>query len=104
MMNLSAILLEIEPSKLKLFLYMYVFVHFVFSPGESFLFCLIFKNKLTIYFWLCWVFVAVHRLSLVEASGSYYSSFCCTGFTLWWLLRLWRAIGHVSVGSCSVGS
>ena len=33
MMSLSAILLEIEPSKLKLFLYMYVFVcTFCFLP------------------------------------------------------------------------
>ena len=23
------------------------------------------------YFWLCWVFIAVHRLSLVVASGGY---------------------------------
>ena len=23
-----------------------------------------------IYFWLCWVFIAVHRLSLVAASGA----------------------------------
>ena len=32
-----------------------------------------FKNffKLSIYFWLCWVFVTVFRLSLVAASGGY---------------------------------
>ena len=29
------------------------------------------KNYLFLYFWLCWVFVAVHRLSLVAASRSY---------------------------------
>ena len=38
-----------------------------------------------IYFWLHWVFVAVHRLSLVAASGGY-SSLQCAGFSLQWLL------------------
>ena len=27
--------------------------------------------KSFVYFWLCWVFVAVHRLSLVAAIGGY---------------------------------
>ena len=40
---------------------------------------------LFIYFWLHWVFVAAHRLSLVAASGGY-SSFWCTSFSLRWLL------------------
>ena len=35
--------------------------------------------------WPHWVFVAVHGLSLVAASGGY-SSLWCTGFSLWWLL------------------
>ena len=35
-------------------------------------------------FWQHWVFVAVHGLSLVAASGGY-SSLQCTGFLLWWL-------------------
>ena len=39
------------------------------------------------YFWLCWVFVAVHGLSLVAVSGGY-SSLRCVGFSLWWLLLL----------------
>ena len=43
---------------------------------------------LFIYFWLCWVFVAVRGLSLVAASGGY-SSLRCTGFSLRWLLLLW---------------
>ena len=43
---------------------------------------------LFIYFWLHWVFVAVHGLSLVAASGGY--SLWCAGFSLWWLLLLWR--------------
>ena len=45
-----------------------------------------FKNYV-IYFWLHWVFVAAHRLSLLEVSGVY-SSLQCTGFSLWWLLLL----------------
>ena len=40
-----------------------------------------------IYFWLCWVFVAVHGLSLVVASGGC-SSLQCAGFSLRWLLLL----------------
>ena len=37
-----------------------------------------------IYFWLRWVFVAVHGPSLVEVNGGY-SSLRCVGFSLWWL-------------------
>ena len=33
-----------------------------------------------IYFWLRWVFVAAHGLSLVAVSGGY-SSLRCTGFS-----------------------
>ena len=29
------------------------------------------KKKKTIYLWMCWVFIAAHRLSLVAASRSY---------------------------------
>ena len=43
---------------------------------------------LFIYFWLHWVFVAAHGLSLVVASGGY-SSLQYTGFSSWWLLLLW---------------
>ena len=64
------------------------------------------------YFWLCWVFVAVCGLSLVAASGGY-SSLQCAGFSLRWLLLLWRkgsrhagsvvvAHGHHSAGSVVV--
>ena len=38
-------------------------------------------------YWLLWVFVAAHGLSLVAASGGY-SSLQCAGFSLWWLLLL----------------
>ena len=37
--------------------------------------------NLFIYFWLHWVFVAVHRLSLVVASGGY-SSVVVRGFLI----------------------
>ena len=43
------------------------------------LFIYLFINLL-IYFWLRWVFMAVHGLSLVAASGGY-SSLRCTGFS-----------------------
>ena len=48
-------------------------------------FNLFFKNLF--YFWLCWVFVAAHGLSLVAASEGY-SSLRCAGFSLQWLLLL----------------
>ena len=38
-------------------------------------------------FWLCWVFVPVHGLSLVMVNSGY-SSFRCAGFSLSWLLLL----------------
>ena len=38
---------------------------------------------LFIYFWLLWVFIAVHGLSLAVVSGGY-SSLLYTGFSLWW--------------------
>ena len=42
---------------------------------------------LLFYFWLHWVFVAAHRLSLLAASGDY-SSLRCADFSLRWLLLL----------------
>ena len=53
------------------------------------------------YFWLHWVFVAVHRLSLVVSSGGY-SSLRCVGFSLWWLLWL-RSTGSRCTGFSSCG-
>ena len=49
---------------------------------------------LFIYFWLRWVFVAAHRLSLVAVSGGY-SSLRCAGFSLRWFLSL-RSTGLVA--------
>ena len=68
--------------------------HGMFS--HLFIYSFIYFINLFIYFWLCWVFVAVHRLSLVVPSRSY-SSLRCTGFSLRWLFLLW------STGSRSAG-
>ena len=57
--------------------------------------------KLIIYFWLCWIFVAVRGLSLVAASGSY-SSLWWAGFSLRWLLLL-RSTGSRCAGFSSCG-
>ena len=61
------------------------------------------KNKfIYFYFWLRWVFVAAHGLSLVAASGGY-SLLWCAGFSLQWLLLLWstdsRRAGFSSCGT-----
>ena len=56
--------------------------------------------NLFIYFWLCRVFVATHRLSLVAASGDY-SLLRCAGFSLRWLLLL-RSTGFRHTGSVVV--
>ena len=54
------------------------------------------------FFWLCWVFVAAHGLSLVVVRGGY-SSLRCAGFSLLWLLLL-RSTGSRRAGfsSCSM--
>ena len=55
-----------------------------------------------IYFWLHWVFVAAHGLSLVAASGGY-SSLWCAGFSLQWLLLL-QSTGSRCAGISSCGT
>ena len=71
------------------------------AVGFLVFFVFFFLISLFIYFWLCWVFVAARRLSLVVASGDY-SSLWCTGFSLWWLLLL-RSTGsrHAGFSSCT---
>ena len=61
-----------------------------------------FKINLFIIYWLHWVFIAAHGLSLVAASRGY-SSLRCTGFSLWWLLLLWST-GSRRTGFSSCGS
>ena len=54
------------------------------------------------FFWLRWVFVAARRLSLVAVSGGY-SSLCCKGFSLQWLLLL-QSRGSRRLGFRSYGT
>ena len=62
---------------------------------------IIFFINLFIYlFWLRWVFIAVYRLSLVVVSGGY-SSLCCAGFSLLWLVLLQSSgSSHTGFSSC----
>ena len=60
------------------------------------------KIYLYIYFWLCWVFVAVRGLSLVAASGGY-SLLWCVGCSLRWLLLL-QTTGSRCMGFSSCGT
>ena len=59
-----------------------------------------FKNLFIIYFWLCWVFVSVRRLSLAAASGGHSSS-RCAGLSLSRPLLL-RSTGSRRAGSAVV--
>ena len=58
--------------------------------------------KKIIYIWLCWVFIAVHELSLVAASQGY-SSLRCAGFSFQWLLQL-RSTDSRSASFSSCGT
>ena len=60
-----------------------------------------FFNKF-IYFWLHWVFVAARRLSLVVASGGYFS-LRCTDFSLQCLVLL-QSTGSRRTGFSSCGT
>ena len=74
-----------------------------YTPVFIFIYLFIFnKFILFIYFWLGWVFVAVHGLSLVAASRGY-TWLRCAGFSLQWLLLL-RGTGsrHVGFSSCGM--
>ena len=64
-----------------------------------------FYKTLFICFWLYWVFVAVHKLSLVAVSGGY-SPLWYAGFLLRWLLlcRAWPLGSVASVKLWCVGS
>ena len=59
------------------------------------------KKIYLLYFWLYWVFIAVHGLSLVVVSRGY-SLLWCEGFSLWWLLLL-RSTGSKCMGFSSCG-
>ena len=82
-----------------IFLYVAIFYFYVRIISiflNSFIICLytlkdipnsFFKNYLFTYFWLCRVFVAAQRLSLVAANRGY-SWFLGVGFSWQWLLLL----------------
>ena len=57
---------------------------------------------LFIYFWLRWVFVAMHGLSPVVVSGGY-SSLWCAGFSLQWF-HLLQSMGSRRTGFSSCGT
>ena len=70
-------------------------------PCSAQLLFLFFKDLfIYVFFWLHWVFVAVHGLSLAAASRA---TLCCgTWASHWWLLLLWspgsRCTGFSSCG------
>ena len=69
-------------------------------PYIGFFFFFFFKFILFIYFWLRWLFVVARGLSLVAASGGYFSLWW-VGFSLQWLLLLWSTGSrHVGFSSC----
>ena len=80
------------------------FVAYLSYTSENTIFILkvFLKFIYCIYFWLHWVFVAVHGLSLVAVSGGY-SSLWCTGFSLRWLLLL-QSMGSRRPGFRGCGS
>ena len=90
---------------LNIFLWFFVFLWYQLLFLLFYVFFLISKNSffliyLFVYFWLCWVFIAVHGLSLVVVSGAY-SSLWCSGFSLQWLLLLQSTDSrHVGFSSC----
>ena len=58
----------------------------------SFFFFIDLSTSLFNYFWLCWIFFAVLRLSLAVASKCF-SSLRCTDFSCWLLLLCSRFTG-----------
>ena len=63
-------------------------LHRPLRRGETFIY---------LFIWLCWIFVAVRRLSLVVVSRGY-SLLRCAGFSLRWLLLL-QSTGSRHMGS-----
>ena len=74
--------MAIFPCAIQYILVAYLFIYFL--------------NLFIYLFWLRWVLIAAHGLSLVAASGGH-SSLWCTGFSLWWLLLL-RSTGSRRAG------
>ena len=55
---------------------------------------------LFIYLWLCWVFVDVHRLSLVAVSGGYSSLQYVVSSLRWFLWLQSTGSRHVGFSNC----
>ena len=70
------------------YLYVLLLHHLEGAPYVNFFKNIFIYLFIFIYFWLHWIFIAAHRLSLV-ASSEGYCSLRCTGFSLRWLLLLW---------------
>ena len=81
-----------------------IFVYFFcLAVVSNFSTCFFFKFFVfIIYFWLRWLFVAAHGLSLVATSGGY-PSLQCMGFSLRWLFLLWST-GSRRTGFSGCGS
>jgi hypothetical protein len=63
--------------------------HFIFLNLLLLFSMVIFNFKIYSFnFWLCWIFVAAHGLSLIAASGDYFL-WGYAGFSLQGLLTLW---------------
>ena len=78
-------------------LWVYIFLFFFFLINLFICLFVCFLN-----FWLCWVVIAVGRLSLVAVSRGY-SSLQCVGFSLRWLLLLWSTGSrHAGFSSCGL--
>ena len=71
--------LRLENGDSDSFIYLFILINLFLA---AFFFKFFFKF---IYLWLCWVFISVHGLSLVTASGGY-SWLRCAGFSSRWLL------------------
>ena len=70
---------------------------FFFNTLLFFVFVFVFNFFFFIYLWLCWVFISVRGLPLVEASGGHSSSRCAG-------LSLSRPLLLQSTGSRRTGS
>ena len=94
--NLYLTFLDVFEGERQVILFFFIFFYFFFIN----LFCFVFNKFIYFYFWLCWVFVSVCRLSLVAASGDHSSS-QCAGLSLSRPLLL-RSTGSRRAGSVVV--
>ena len=75
-------------------------LHFMFFQPQYYFIINNMQYYPVFVFWLRWIFVAEHGLSLVVASGDY-SLLWYTDFSLQWLLLLWSmGCRHAGFSSC----